>query len=166
MRSSAYSFSRADTWLFYSICAYFIMNGAQVWETALMVPAWTAAPPASLVFFQKPYGLDFKAFWIVTHGIHELIFAIALIVNWNIRQRRYLILLVFIGHIAVRIWTLMYFAPAIMDFQNMPYSNSIDQVLVEKAATWRNLNYLRVSIFFFLNLALIPLFKINPKNNA
>ncbi|MGN6434978.1 MAG: transposase [Agriterribacter sp.] len=162
---NTYQFSKATQWLFYSICAYFIMNGAQVWETALMVPAWTAAPPSSLIFFQKPYGLDFKVFWIVVHGVHELIFITALALNWKIKKRRNLILLVLAGHIATRIWTLLYFAPAIMEFQRLPYSDTVDVLLQEKAAQWRNLNYARVVIFFALNFLLIAGLKIKEKNN-
>lgn len=162
---NTYQYSNATKWLFYAICAYFIMNGAQLWETVLMVPAWTAAPPSSLIFFQKPYGLDFKVFWIITHGIHELIFITALIFNWKIRKRRNLILLVLAGHIAVRVWTLLYFAPTIMEFQQLPYSNTVDVFLQEKAAQWRNLNDLRVAIFFMLNFLLIPGLKTKEKNN-
>lgn len=159
------TYSKADKWLFYSICAYFIMNGAQVWETALMVPAWTAAPPASLIFFRQPYGLDFKAFWIITHGIHELIFIAALMFNWKIKQRRNAMLLILAGHIAVRVWTLLYFAPTIIEFQQLPPADSIDAFLVQKAAMWRHLNYLRVGIFFLLNVSLIPVFKLKNRNN-
>jgi len=162
---NAYHYSKATRWLFYCICAYFIMNGAQVWETALMVPAWTAAPPSSLIFFQKPYGLDFKVFWIVTHGIHELIFIAALFFNWKIMKRRNLILLVLAGHVAVRVWTLTYFAPTIMEFQQLPYSNTVDVSLQEKAARWANLNYVRVAIFFALNFLLIIALKIKETNN-
>ncbi len=57
---NTFTFSKATHWLFYSICAYFLMNGAQLWETALMVPAWTVAPPSSLIVFQKPYALDLR----------------------------------------------------------------------------------------------------------
>lgn len=158
-------YSKATRWLFYSICAYFIMNGAQIWETALMVPAWTAAPPSSLIFFQKPYGLDFKAFWIVTHGIHELIFIIALVFNWKIKKRKKIILLVLAGHIAVRVWTLIYFAPTIMEFQQLPYSNTVDLSLQEKAAQWRNLNYVRVALFVTLNILLVSALKLKEKGN-
>ena len=159
------TYSKADRWLFYSICAYFIMNGAQVWETALMVPAWTAAPPASLIFFQKPYGLDFKVFWIVLHCIHELVFIAALIFNRRIKSRRNAMLLILAGHITVRAWTLLYFAPAIIEFQQLPPGNTVDAMLVQKAAMWRHLNYWRVGIFFLLNLSLIPLFKLKNGNN-
>lgn len=163
--ANTYQYPKATRWLFYSICAYFIMNGAQIWETAIMVPAWTAAPPSSFIFFQKPYGLDFKMFWIVIHGIHESVFITALIFNWTIKKRRNLILLVFVGHIAVRIWTLMYFAPLIMVFQQLPYSDTVDLSLQEKAAQWRTLNYVRVAIFFALNFLLIIGLKIKKGNN-
>jgi uncharacterized membrane protein len=162
---NTYRYPKATRWLFYAICAYFIMNGAQVWETALMVPAWTAAPPSSLIFFQKPYGLDFKVFWIVIHGVHEIIFITALVFNWKIKKRRNLILLVLAGHIAVRVWTLLYFAPTIITFQQLPYSDTVDIALQEKAAHWRNLNYVRVAIFFALNFLLIPGLKIKEKNH-
>lgn len=162
---NTYQYPKATRWLFYSICAYFIMNGAQLWETAIMVPAWTAAPPSSFIFFQKPYGLDFKMFWIITHGIHEMVFITALIFNWAIKNRRRLMLLVLVAHIAVRIWTLTYFAPIITEFQQLPYSDTLDISLQEKAAQWRNLNYVRVVIFFALNFLLISGLKIKEKNN-
>ncbi|RPE08939.1 transposase [Chitinophaga lutea] len=142
------------------------MNGAQLWETAIMVPAWTKAPPASLVFFQEPYPLDFKQFWIITHSIHELIFIIAIVTNWRVKQRKFKLLLLFIAHFAIRAWTLLYFAPAIDQFREVPFSGAVDQLLVEKAAGWRNWNYLRVSLFFMLNMLMIPLFKYNSNDRG
>ena len=160
-----FKYSKATQWLFYAVCAYFVMNGAQIWETALMVPAWTAAPPSSLIFFQKPYGMDFKVFWIVIHGIHELIFVIALVFNWKIKKRRNFILLILAGHIALRVWTLLYFAPTIIGFQQLPYSNTVDASLQEKASLWRNLNYVRVALFFALNVLLVPVLKLKEKGH-
>jgi hypothetical protein len=154
----------ADVWLFIAVSIYFIMNGAQLWETAIMIPAWTQAPPASLIFFQEPYGLDFKMFWIVVHSIHDLTLIVALILNWKVpRRRRWMIPLVIL-HVGVRVWTLLYFAPVIIEFQQIPYSDTVDPALVEKAAQWRELNYLRVGLFFLVNLALVPL--LNPFRNT
>lgn len=157
------TYSREDIWLFISISAYFLMNGAQLWETFIMVPAWTAAPPASLHFFQGPYGLDFKAFWIIVHSIHDVLFLMAIIFNWKIMCRRKPMLILFFVHACMRAWTLLYFAPVLMEFQAIPVSNTIEEELVHKAALWQNLNYLRVGVYFAVNIALIPLFKI--KNN-
>ncbi|MEN7549969.1 transposase [Rapidithrix thailandica] len=154
------SLSRADLWLFICLSTYFIMNGAQLWETVIMTPAWTAAPPASLVFFQAPYGLDFKVFWIVVHSCHEVIFLLALVFNWKIRARRLPLLILFVVHVAIRVWTLAYFVPTIIEFQHLPFSNAIDPELVVKAAQWRHLNYLRVGLFFIVNLLFIPVFSL------
>jgi hypothetical protein len=46
------------------------MNRAQIVETPVIVPAWTARPE-SLGMFQGRHRLD-KVFWIVFHGVHEL----------------------------------------------------------------------------------------------
>lgn len=159
-------FSRADSWLFLSIVAYFMMNGAQLWETAIIIPTWTQAPPASLIFFQGPYRLDFKYFWIVVHSVHEVIFILALIFNWKIRDRRLPMALLFLAHIGVRAWTLVYFVPTIIDFQQMPIVNNIDPHLEERAARWKNLNYLRVGLFFTINTALAFLFCYQSESNG
>jgi hypothetical protein len=57
---------------------------------------------------------------------------------------------------AVRAWTIAYFAPTIIAFQSMPHSATIDPVLVEKAAQWRNMNIIRVMLFMAVNCALLP----------
>jgi hypothetical protein len=64
-------------------------------------------------------------------------------------------LVLFIIHMAVRAWTLAYFAPTIIGFQSMPPSSGIDPALVQKAARWRNLNLVRVAIFMVVNLVLL-----------
>lgn len=162
---NTFTFSKATHWLFYSICAYFLMNGAQLWETALMVPAWTVAPPSFLIVFQKPYALDFKVFWIVMHSLHEIIFIVALCYNWKIKKRRNLMVAVFLAHLSIRIWTLIYFAPTLMEFQRLPYSDTVDLILKEKAMQWRNLNIVRVVLFFMLNFLLICVLKIKEKDD-
>jgi hypothetical protein len=136
---------------------YFLMNGAQIFETALIVPSWTASPPESLGMFQGKHRLDFKVFWIVFHSVHEITFILALVFCWKIPGVRNWLLGLLIAHIAVRVWTIMYFAPAIIAFQHMPQAPSVDPDLVAKAARWRNLNYLRVAIFMAVNVALLPL---------
>lgn len=150
-------------WLFLTIFVYFIMNGAQLWETAIIIPAWTAAPPKSLHFFQGDYALDFKWFWIIIHSIHEIIFIITLILNWKIVKRRNRLLILFFSHVAVRIWTMIYFVPLIIEFQNMESSMEIIEDLVEKAGGWRFWNYFRVGLFFIINLLLV--FLLFGKNN-
>jgi hypothetical protein len=147
---------RALFWLVTTTALYLLMNGAQIFETVLIVPTWTAAPPASLAMFQGEFGLDFKTFWIVFHSLHELTFILALVYSWKLRVVRPWIVALLIIHMAVRAWTVAYFAPTIIAFQSMPYSAAIDPVLAEKAAQWRTMNIIRVMLFMAVNCALVP----------
>jgi len=148
--------TRAEAWLFITTLIYFLMNGAQIFETAVIVPKWTASAPASFQLFKGKYGLDFKGFWIVLHSIHELTFILAIIFCWRSEIRNWLLIL-FAIHFAVRVWTLVYFAPNIIKFQKMADIANATPALVNKAIRWRQLNYLRVGLFIAVSIGLIPL---------
>lgn len=148
---------RAEFWLFITTLAYFIMNGAQLFETFVLVPKWTAAPPGSFLFFRQPHGIDLKTFWIVAHSVHEITFIIALVVCWKLDIRDALLAL-FILHMAVRVWTLVYFAPNVIDFRSIANGGAVSGDLVSRTSLWRNLNYLRVGLFLAVSAGLIPLF--------
>ena len=148
--------SRAETWLIITTLIYFLMNGAQIFETAVIVPKWTASPPESFQVFKGKYGLDFKLFWIVLHSIHELTFILAIIFCWKLDIRNWLILL-FAIHFAVRAWTLIYFAPNIIEFQKIANTTGEGSGLLQRTRKWRNLNYLRVALFIAVSIGLIPL---------
>ena len=149
--------SRATTWLFITTLAYFFMNGAQVFETAAIVPKFTASPPESFHLFKGPYGLDFKAFWITLHSVHELTFILAIIFCWKLDPIRNWLLVLFAIHFAVRVWTLTYFAPNIIEFQHIANSTTSAPDLLTRASHWRTLNYIRVAVFIAASLGLIPL---------
>jgi hypothetical protein len=155
-RSDKY-ISRAALWLTVTTVVYFLLNGAQIFETILIVPTWTANPPESFYIFQGKYGLDFQVFWIVFHSLHEVTFILAIIFCWKLKKLRTWLLILFAFHMAVRIWTVAYFAPNIIAFQQIPYSAISDPVLLQRTIEWKNLNYLRVAIFMAVSLGLIPL---------
>lgn len=104
------------------------------------------------------YGLDLKVFWIVIHSLHELTFILALVFCWKIDPIRNWLLLLLLLHIAVRVWTLRYFAPNIIDFQKIAVSGTSDTDLFARVSQWRLLNYFRVGIFIAISFALIPLY--------
>lgn len=150
--------ARAEAWLLITTLAYFLLNGAQLFETAVLVPRWSANPPQSLQYFKAPYGLDLKTFWIIAHSLHEITFILAIIFCWHIHPLRNNLLLLFAFHFAVRVWTLAYFAPNIIRFQAIANGAADGELdLVAKAARWRLLNYARVAIFCAVSLGLIPL---------
>ena len=148
---------RAETWLFITTLAYFLMNGAQLFETFVLVPKWTAAPPGSFLFFRQPHGLDLKTFWIIAHSLHEVTFLLAIAFCWKLDVRNPLLVLFGI-HFAVRVWTLMYFAPNVIAFQGIANGAVAPPDLLDRATLWRNLNYLRVALFVAVSMGLVPLF--------
>ncbi|WP_286710072.1 MULTISPECIES: hypothetical protein [Sphingobacterium] len=139
------------------------------WRPALGDSAHGACVDSSAAFFSDCFSEaicpGFKVFWIVMHSLHEIIFIVALCYNWKIKKRRYLMVAVFLAHLSVRIWTLIYFAPTLMEFQRLPYSDTVDLILKEKAMQWRNLNIVRVVLFFMLNFLLICVLKIKQKDD-
>jgi hypothetical protein len=149
--------SRAETWLFITTVFYFLMNGAQIFETAVIVPKWTASPPESFQMFKGKYGLDFKTFWIVLHSIHEITFILAIIFCWKLIFIRDWLLVLFAIHFAVRVWTLIYFAPNIIEFQKIANAAGESNELLKRTTRWKNLNYVRVGLFIVVSAGLIPL---------
>lgn len=148
--------TKAEIWLCLTTLIYFLMNGAQIFETFVIIPKWTASPPQSLQYFKGKYGMDLKTFWIVIHSLHEITFILAIIFCWKLNIRNPLLVL-FSIHFAVRVWTILYFAPNLMAFQSIANSESTMQNILAKATLWRNLNYIRVGIFITVSVALIPL---------
>jgi len=154
--------SRAEIWLLFTTLVYFLMNGAQLFETLVIVPKWTVSPPESFQLFRGKYGLDFKTFWIVIHSVHEITFLLAILFCWKLEIRNWLLLL-FAVHFAVRVWTLAYFAPNIIEFQQLANASGAGHPtppgadLLKRASLWRNLNYIRVGIFIAVSLGLLPL---------
>ncbi len=147
---------RAQIWLVITTLLYFMMNGAQLFETTVIVPKWAASPPESFELFRGKYGLDFKVFWIVFHSIHEVTFILAIIFCWKLDSIRSWLLILFAIHFAVRVWTLIYFAPNIIDFQKMANTLTYSAELHQRTISWRNLNYLRVTFFIAVSIGLIP----------
>ncbi|WP_300597803.1 transposase [Niabella sp.] len=149
--------TRAESWLLITLLAYFLLNGAQLFETAVLVPKWTAAPPRSFQYFKAPYGADLKTFWIIAHSIHELTFILAIVFCWKIDPVRNGLLFLFAVHFILRVWTLIYFAPNIIEFQAIANGKSFNIDLLSRTKQWRALNYIRVGIFMAVSVGLIPL---------
>jgi len=153
---TATTLTRAEVWLCISTLLYFVLNGAQIFETFVIIPKWTASPPESLHYLKGKYALDLKTFWIIAHSLHEIPFILAIIFCWNLNIRNPLLVL-FAIHFAVRVWTILYFAPNLMAFQAAANTNTPLQDLIGRTKQWRNLNYIRVAIFIAVSIGLIPL---------
>lgn len=150
--------TRAELWMLITTITYFLMNGAQVFETAVLVPKWTANPPDTFSLLTDKNGTSLKTFWIVFHSLHELTFILAIVFCWKIVGIRNGLLILFAIHFAIRLWTLSYFAPNIIEFQKIAEGLNSSTDLVKRANIWKTLNYVRVGIFIAVSIGLIPLF--------
>ncbi|NLR77344.1 transposase [Chitinophaga eiseniae] len=149
--------TRAEIWLYITTLIYFLMNGAQVFETLVFVPKWTDTPPANFKLLLDGHGASLKNFWIVFHSLHEVTFLLAIVFCWKIDFARNWLLILFAIHFAVRVWTLAFFAPNIINFQKIAETNALVNDLVNKTMLWKTLNYLRVAIFIGVSIGLAPL---------
>ncbi|MDG3584114.1 transposase [Galbibacter pacificus] len=159
--------SRAELWMLITTLFYFLMNGAQIFETAVLVPKWTANPPDTFALLANKNGASLKVFWIILHSLHELTFILAIVFCWKLIPIRNGLLIFFAIHFAVRAWTLSYFATNIIEFQKVAEGLSPTADMVKRANMWQSLNYIRVAIFVALSIGMIPLFLklLNIKNN-
>jgi len=151
------SITRAEIWLCITTLLYFLMNGAQIFETLVFVPKWASSPPDTFKFLQDGKGASLKFFWIILHSLHEIAFILAIIFCWKIDPVRNWLLALFIIHAAVRIWTLTFFAPNIIQFQNLAASPSISEEIISRISLWKTLNYVRVAIYIAVSIGFIPL---------
>jgi len=149
--------TRAETWLLITTLIYFLLNGAQIYETIVIIPKWTSAPPESLQIFRGKYAPDLKSFWIGIHSIHEITFILAIVFCWRLNLTRDWLLVLFAVHFCVRAWTIVYFAPNIIEFQQIANTNQSSADLINRTSLWRRLNYFRVGVFVVISFALVLL---------
>lgn len=149
--------TRAEIWLCITTLVYFLMNGAQIFETLVFVPKWTDTPPSNFKLLLDGRGASLKNFWIIFHSLHEITFILAIIFCWKIGFARNWLLVLFAIHFAVRVWTLAFFAPNIINFQKIAETPSLVKDLAAGTSLWQTLNYIRVAIFIAVSIGLIPL---------
>ncbi|MGX5683048.1 transposase [Chryseobacterium cucumeris] len=149
--------TRAEIWLCITTLLYFLMNGAQIFETLLFVPKWASSPPDTLKLLQDGNGVSLKFFWIILHSLHEITFILAIAFCWKIDPVRNWLLILLIIHVAVRAWTLAFFAPNIIQFQNLASAPSVSQEIITRISLWKTLNYIRVAVYIAVSIGFIPL---------
>lgn len=128
--------TRAEIWLCITTLLYFLMNGAQIFETLVFVPKWTSSPPDNFKLLLDGKGTSLKLFWIVFHSIHEIAFILAIIFCWKIVPIKNWLLILFVVHFAIRVWTLSFFAPNIIDFQKMAATQIFPKDLTSRTSLW------------------------------
>ncbi|MBI1224528.1 MAG: transposase [Bacteroidetes bacterium] len=149
--------TRAEFWLLLNCLIYFLMNGAQIFETLVFVPKWTVNPPYNFHYLTDKNGTSLKSFWTAFHSIHEIIFITSIVFAWHIPTLRNWLVSLFILHFSVRIWTIVYFAKNIIEFQGIDENSELGNLAI-RTANWKKWNYVRVAIFVTISITLATVY--------
>jgi hypothetical protein len=110
-----------------------LMLGASLYEHLVIDTVWADNP--ALIQPERG-GLDRKVVWIPLHAAVSLVLPVALWANWRRRPVRRAVLGAVAIYLAMRLWTIVYFIPAGLRFEQA-YATS------EGAGTWIALSTLR-----------------------
>lgn len=136
-------------------CISFVtVLGAGVYEHVVVIPQWSAAPPASLTMFAGQYGLHAENFWIPIHPITLFFLGGALIANWY-SNRRKKILIVLCSYILILALTFGYFVPELILLIGTPVHDITDPDLLRRASAWETLSLIRLSMLVVLSFILL-----------
>jgi len=161
---NSYKLTLADISLISLALFYIIMLGGGNYEQLTVTNVVTSAPPKSLYMLQGPYGFKPVIFWIIFRPITILLFLLAIAANWSYsRARRKLLLFAFCVDVITTIATFTYFAPETGVIAGAAYhADIVDNVQLERAQLWRNLNWIRIGGFYAGGILL--LIAINQKH--
>ncbi|TGM48226.1 hypothetical protein EHQ92_10155 [Leptospira biflexa] len=156
---SNHSITIAKYSLFLNLLIYFMMNGAQIFETFVFIPRWASGNEPNLGILNTEFkSADLKYFWILFHSIHEIIFLVSLFFCYQIEGIGNYLCFLFILHMLVRAWTIIYFANKIIWFQSLASSiKKNSPKVINEIRKWIFWNYFRVSIYLGISICMIPL---------
>ncbi len=133
--------------------SFTIVIGGAVYEHIAVVPAWSAAPPASLSMFQGTHGLKPGPFWMFIHPLTLLLFIITMFVHWRTARKKP-VAITLVGYIVILAITSVYFVPELMAIVNTPYASTVDAELTKRAQLWETLSIVRMVVLIVLAVVL------------
>ena len=128
--------------------------GGITYSHLVFFPVYLSDLPNSAVLVNGPYALSEGVFWLVIHPLLIISLIATLILNWNSRARRNLVVLSFAVYIAVLVITLIYFMPELVLFRNSPQSTLQASEWLPRGRLWQRLSWARG---FIMYLAFVPL---------
>jgi len=117
------------------VACCFIQIGAQLFALSVVASTVSAAPPRSFAILQGEYRYDSSAFWNIVPTITSVLFAIALIANWN-TSRRNLLLMALLLFVVGGLVAGFYLEPVFDEMKAVGFIDEVDPVLQSRAARW------------------------------
>ena len=78
--------------------------GGGVYETVVLMPLWSASPPASFSIIQPGTGVPLQTFWIPVHAAITVLSLAALVLTWRDRRVRRWLLSGLASYLVMRAW--------------------------------------------------------------
>jgi hypothetical protein len=110
--------------------------GGGLFEHLVLVPIWSASPPASFAIIQPDTGVPLQSFWIPVHGAITVFIALSLFLTWRQPRVRRLLLIGLCAYIVMRAWSFAYFIPEMLAFQQIPPGAAPSAELSARVQGW------------------------------
>lgn len=135
---------RLATWsLIGLVVAMAAAVGGGLYEHVVLMPLWSAAPPASFAVIQPGTGVPLQRFWMPVHGVITLLVIVALIASWRDVRVRKLLLLGLASYIVMRTWSGLLFIPEMLAFQQIPLDAPASAELLARVQRWTTWSWFR-----------------------
>jgi hypothetical protein len=130
--------------------------GGGLFEHIVLVPLWSAAPPASFSIIQPGTGVPLQRFWIPVHTAITIFLLLSLILTWRKTTVRRLLILGLVSYIIMRGWSGLFFIREMLEFQQIPLDAPPSTELSARVASWAFWSWFRepLDILSFISFLL------------
>lgn len=146
--------------LWLSVVVWGCMLGGIIYETLVVVPVWSAAPPESTGVMTHPrFPIVPSRMWIPFSNLHTLISIAVVIFAWNQRSRRWWLLFALAVVIVSHVMQFGYFWPTnrAMAEAGVAPTEAISMANQWKAVNWFRVGYIAAGFLATLRAFSIPL---------
>ena len=112
--------------------------GGGLYEHMVLMPLWAASPPASFAIIQPGTGVPLQDFWIPVHVAITVFLLLSLLLAWKERKVRSLLLIGLGSYLVMRIWSVLFFIPEMLEFQQVPLESPPSAELASAAKSALN----------------------------
>jgi hypothetical protein len=128
-----------------------ISLGGGFYEIGVIDPAWPARPD---IVHPASGGISRKRFWIPAHVAFELLLIASLVLFWSQPQVRNALLVAFVSHAVMRIWSAFDFIPKALAFERADPATLTE----EQGRRWTQRSWLRLPLDFITCGAMMTAF--------
>lgn len=125
-----------------------VLLGGGLYETVVVDPAWPKRPG---IIQAQNGGISRRRFWIPVHTLFEVLLIVALIASWGDADVRLALLVAFVSHAVMRVWSLVDFVPRAVEFEKADPAG-IDEAA---AVAWTRRSLMRLPLDLVTCVALL-----------